>query len=133
MRYNKIMGDRPDNLPTSIPLGSDLLRMLIDLLPDAIYVKDIQGRYVLDNTAHLRAVGKKSSAEVIGKTVREMFPRELAAKYEADDAKVLNSGQALLAREERHLDDHGRQRWMNTSKVPLRDSNGKIVGLVCIS
>jgi two-component system, sensor histidine kinase and response regulator len=114
-------------------LGPDLLRTLIDLLPDMIYVKDLHGRYVLDNVAHLRFLGSKAAHEVVGKTVYDLYPRELAPIYEADDLQVLKSGQSLLGREEPNVDRAGQSRWINTSKVPLKDSKGQVIGLVGIS
>ncbi|MBV8779903.1 MAG: response regulator [Phycisphaerae bacterium] len=114
-------------------LSAELLRTLLDLLPDSIYVKDVDGKYILDNIAHRKIVGIQSVQDIIGKTVFDFFPPELAAKYDADDSNVLKSRQSLLGREEPHIDKHGHARWINTSKVPVTNSNGEIIGLVCIS
>jgi PAS domain S-box-containing protein len=127
------MTDASVNLFGELPLGPDLLRTLLDLLPDSIYVKDLQGRYLLDNIAHRHVVGIQRMQDVLGKTVYEFFPQELAARYDADDQQVIASGQPLLGREEPHIEPTGRERWLNTSKVPLRNGAGDIVGLVCIS
>jgi len=114
-------------------LGPDVLRTLIDLLPDRIYVKDLHGHYLLDNAAHMRFVGMKSVQDVVGKTVYDFYPPEIARQYEADDLQVLQSGQSLVGREEPNVDAQGHARWNNTSKVPLKDAQGKVIGLVCIS
>ena len=111
----------------------NLLRTIIDNLPDYIYVKDTESRYVVTNNAHARFLGATTPEEVIGKTVFELFPQELAEQYYADDQQVIRSGNSLLNREERSVDETGKRIWNQTTKVPLRDSSGKIVGLVGIA
>jgi len=111
----------------------ELLRTIIDNLPDPIYVKDSAGRYLLDNTTHVRFLGLTSPDQVAGKTVFDLFPRHLAERFHADDEQVIRSGQPLLNREEPVIDREGNQRWLWTAKVPLRDGSGSIAGLVGIS
>ncbi len=112
---------------------SDLLRTLIDTLPDSIYVKDTDGRYILDNLAHMRHVGAASTGDVAGKTVFDLFPAEIAQRFHADDDAILRSGKPLLNREEPIVDKDGTRRWISTTKAPFRDSAGRILGLVCLS
>lgn len=110
----------------------NLLRNLIDNLPAYIYVKDVQGRYVMDNIAHRQFVGAGSSEEVVGKTALNFFPPDLARQFSRDDQTIIQTGQPLLNREEAVLDHSGARRWHSTTKVPLRDEEGQIVGLVGI-
>ena len=110
----------------------NLLRNLVDNLPDDIYVKDMEGRYVVDNVAHMRRLHVQNPVEVAGKTVFDFFPEEIARRYHADDQKIIASGESLLNREEPSLARDGTERWLSTTKVPLRDGRGKIVGLVCV-
>ena len=109
----------------------NLMRTLIDNLPDHIYVKDAEGRYVLDNLAHREFVGAAKPEEILDKTVFDLFPQDLAARYAADDQRILQSSQALLNREEPIFDRAGRPKWLSTTKIPLRDGQRKI--LVCVS
>jgi PAS domain S-box-containing protein len=111
----------------------DLLRTLIDTLPDSIYVKDAERRYILDNLAHMRRVGVSSTEEIVGKTVFDLFPKEIAERFQADDDAILGSGVPLHNREEPIVDDDGTRRWISTTKVPFRDAAGRILGLVCLS
>src|SRR5205823_4665447 len=111
----------------------NLLRSLIDNLPDFIYVKDVQGRFVIDNIAHRRLLGADSEEQVIGKTVASFFPPELATQFTYDDQAIIHLGKPLFNREEPVLDRSGQWHWHSTTKVPLRNSSGKIVGLVGIS
>jgi PAS domain S-box-containing protein len=111
----------------------NLLRTLIDSLPDHIFIKDTLGRYVLNNQSHQQFVGAATPDEVIGKTVFDLFPPELAERFHADDQLILQTGQPLLNREEPIIDQAGRRCALATTKIPLRDSRGQIVGLVCVS
>jgi PAS domain S-box-containing protein len=110
----------------------NLLRSLIDNLPDYIYVKDAESRYVIDNISHRQLVGASSQEEVIGKTSAAFFPPDLAAEYHVDDLATLLSGKPLVNHEERVRNRSGHYRWHSTTKVPLRNSDGQIVGLVGI-
>jgi PAS domain S-box-containing protein len=110
-----------------------LLRSLMDNLPDSIYVKDAQGRYVIDNLAHQRILGVTSGDEVQGKTVFDFFPSELALRYAEDDQQALRSDQPLIHQEEPVRDATGAGRWFAVTKVPLLGDDGQATGLVCIS
>jgi PAS domain S-box-containing protein len=107
-----------------------LLRMLIDNLPDLIYVKDSQSRFVVVNQAQARLLGGTTPDEVLGKSDFDFFPHELAQKYYADEQAILQSGQPLISVEEPTTDTAGHKKWLTTTKVPLRDSNGQVMGLV---
>ncbi len=108
-----------------------LLRTLIDNLPDCIYAKDAAGRKTMANPANLKNLRCQTEAEAIGKSDFDLFPKEIAEQFWADDQKVIQ-GQPVINREEFFLDEQGRKRWLLTSKLPLRDQDGKIVGLVGI-
>jgi len=113
-------------------LGSefDLSSSVIDGLPDYIYVKDAERRYLLDNAKHRQFLGVGTVQEVVGKTVYDFFPKDLAQQYDADDQAIIQSGQPLIDREERITHRDGRQFWVSTTKTPLRDAQGRIIGLV---
>ncbi len=108
-----------------------LLRTLIDNLPDAVYAKDTAGRKTMANPADLKNLKCKTEAEAIGKSDFDLFPKDIAEKFWADDQRVLQ-GQPVLKREEFFVDEKGMKHWLLTSKVPICDRNGKIIGLVGI-
>ncbi|MGB2807523.1 MAG: PAS domain S-box protein [Sedimentisphaerales bacterium] len=110
----------------------NLLRTLIDNMPDNIYVKDTESRFVVANFAVARLMGTTPDG-LLGKTDFDFYPKELAAKYYANGQNVSESGQLLLGQEEPAVDSEGNRKWYSTTKVPLRDSRGKIVGIVGIS
>ena len=111
----------------------NLLRTLIDHLPDYIYVKDTKFRHVINNAANLKLLGLTSFEEAAGKTAHDLFPAEMAKLYLADDQQVLSSGQPVLEREEPIVGHTGQTRWLLTTKVPLHDDAGRVSGLVGIS
>ena len=108
----------------------NLLRTLMDHLPGYVFVKDRESRFVMNNAAHRRALGARTLAEVIGKTDFDFFARPRAEQYYQDEQAVIRSGRALMSREESALDVAGRTLWLLTTKVPLRDGTGAVVGIV---
>lgn len=110
------------------------LRILIDNLPDLIYFKDAQGRYILSNRAHYTSLGAKSEEEVLGKTTFDFNPPELAKQYSEDEKKIVLSGEPLIGKEEiAYHRDINKMRWHFTTKIPIKNEQGTITGLVCIS
>ncbi|GAK54977.1 signal transduction histidine kinase [Candidatus Vecturithrix granuli] len=109
-----------------------LLRTLIDTLPDFVFVKDHQSRFVLNNSAHIRLLGASSQEELLGKSDFDIFPQQLAASYYADEQEVIHTGQALINHEEITIDPQGTTYYLLTTKVPLYDSHGEVIGIVGI-
>ena len=108
----------------------NLLRSIIDTLPDHVFVKDTSGRYLLDNESHRQLLAHKGDAQPEGRTVFDYFPPEAAARYDDDDRFVLQTGESILNREDAVAGADGGELWLETTKVPLRDARGRIIGLV---
>ncbi len=108
----------------------NLLRTLIDTLPDLIYVKDRESRFTLGNVAVAEVMGAETPQGLIGKTDFDFYPEELAARYFADERKVIQTGSPLVNRQEPIVDPAGNAGWFLTTKVPLKDSQGEVIGLV---
>ncbi len=106
------------------------LRTLIDHIPDSVYVKDLSSRKVIANVAEVRLAGVQSEAEILGKDDFALHPKELAEQFLADDQVVLQTGQPVINREEYVIDKQGQKTWLLTSKIPLRDENNQIAGLI---
>ena len=111
----------------------NLLRTLIDHLPDNVFVKDRQSRVVLDNIAHARHLGLRSPDEMTGKTDFDCLPPDLARKFFEDEQKLMQSGEVFNDEESSITVATGERRWSRTTKVPLRDSQGNIIGLAGIN
>ncbi len=111
----------------------DLLRALIDAMPDYVFVKDRDGRYLLSNLAHAQAASVTDPAELIGRTADDFFPPELAQQYALDDRSVMESGQSQVSLERLTRDATGSPIWVSTTKIPLRDPQGRITGVIGVS
>jgi PAS domain S-box-containing protein len=109
-----------------------LLRTIIDSLPDAIYAKDSNTCKTLANLADLRNMDVKSEKEVLGKTDFDFFPKEIAEGFYADDMSVIKTGKPVLNREEFFVGKDGKKHWLLTTKLPLYDDDGNVIGLVGI-
>lgn len=110
----------------------NLLRMLIDNLPDHVYAKDAESRFTLANIAVAHHMGVATPDELIGKNDFDFYPLDLAERYYADEQALMQSGQSLFTHEEFTQDPAGQPMWTLTTKVLLRDNQGKVVGLVGI-
>ncbi|HLN56611.1 MAG TPA: PAS domain-containing sensor histidine kinase [Bacteroidales bacterium] len=112
----------------------NLLRTLIDHLPDPVTLKDHEGKYLLNNEAHLHVLGVDSQEEVFGKTAFDFFPEEDAQIYTSDDANVLRTGRMIIDKVEhaKHLET-GFPYWHMTSKIPIKDDSGKPMQILTIS
>jgi two-component system sensor histidine kinase/response regulator len=109
------------------------LRMLIDYLPDLIYIKDAQCRFTACNWAVANCMGAATPEELIGKTDFDFYPKEQASEYYADEQKIISTGQQLVNKDEPRTDRNGNEQWILTSKLPLRNSQGQVIGLIGIS
>ncbi|MGB8579721.1 MAG: MHYT domain-containing protein [Candidatus Sulfotelmatobacter sp.] len=106
-----------------------MLRALIDNIPDFMYVKNRQSRFVIANAHTAHVLGANSVEELLGKTDFDFFPKELAAALHADEQEVMRSGQALYNREEKGRDATGNETYILTTKLPLHDNRGRVSGI----
>lgn len=113
-------------------LERNLLRTLIDNLPDFVYTKDRQHRFMVSNAAHRAYLGADTLDQIVNKTDYDFYPSELVAAFHADEEMVMESGQALINKEE-NLTKADTPNFGLTTKVPLRNSQEQIIGLVGIS
>lgn len=107
-----------------------LFRTIIDNMPDSIYAKDSEFRKILANPVNLRNAGCAKESDVLGKTDFDLFPQESALAFYNDDKTVVETGKPVINREESFINKEGRRVWLLTTKLPLRDSNGKVEGII---
>jgi PAS domain S-box-containing protein len=118
------------NLADALAYERNVLRTMIDLLPAFIYAKDAHSRFTACNKLVASRMGA-TPEELIGKTDFDFYPREMAEKFFADEQALIQSGEALYDIEEQAFDKtRGMNRVLLTSKVPLRDANGNLTGIV---
>ncbi len=111
----------------------NLLRSIMDTIPDLIFVKDTKGRYTRDNLAHRRHLGIQSEEEITGKTTTDLYDGTLSTRYMVDDQAVLNGEKTIFNVVEPGRTADGRVVWLETTKVPLIGADGKTAGLVGVS
>ena len=124
--------DISDRKRTELALAEqrNLLRALVDHLPESIYVKDLEGRFLVANRATADLVGVESPDELIGKTDFDFFPEKEAREFQAADQAVLTSGTSVIGKENRFVHPvHGDERWLLTSRVAVKGPDGNVVSL----
>jgi phosphoserine phosphatase RsbU/P len=114
--------------PAAESLDSAILRLLMDTIPDRIYFKDLESRFVRNNAAHARSLGAPSPEACTGKSDFDFFSREHAEIARADEQEIIRTGQGVIGKIEHLTLRDGRRTWASTTKMPWRDSSGRIIG-----
>ena len=114
-------------------LGHDLLRAVIDIIPDHVFVRDRAYRHILNNRTQLDQLKAATLEETLGKTDLDFYPAETAQRFHDTNEAVMSSGHATYDAEEMGPGPSGEPRWWSTTKVPIRDTDGTVIGLVGIS
>jgi phosphoserine phosphatase RsbU/P len=110
-----------------------LLEVLMDKIPDAIYFKDTESKFVRINQAHAKIFSLANPALAIGKSDADFFSTAHAQQALADEQQAMRSGQPLVGIEEMETWPDGSVTWVSTTKLPMRDPSGKIIGTFGIS
>jgi PAS domain S-box-containing protein len=109
-----------------------LMRTLMDNLPDHIYFKDLESRFIRINIAQARCLGLNDSEQAIGKTDFDFFTEEHASMAYNDEQIIIQTGQSLT-KEEKLVLPNSPDSWVYVTKLPIRDKDGKIIGTFGIS
>jgi len=109
-----------------------LLRVLIDNIPDFIYIKDTRSKFVLANQKVRQVLHLDSPNDILGKSDHDYYPKELADKFYRDEQEIMKSGKPMINHEESGLDERGNDIFVSTTKIPLKNKDGKIIGIVGI-
>jgi len=110
-----------------------LLRTLIDKLPDYLFVKDTKCRFVIANQTLATDCGLDSPADLLGRTDFDIHPAESAEQFWGSEQHILRTGEPVIDIEERIVDARGKVKWLSTTKLPLRNSDGEIIGLAGVA
>lgn len=113
--------------------SEQLLRTLIDHLPLNVFIKDLESKKVLANKSEIEFCGLKNESQIIGKDDFEFFDETTARNSREEDLSVMHSFVPILGKETLNLKKDGTATTFLTSKIPLKDDDGEITGLVGIS
>ena len=110
-----------------------LLEALMDSLPDAVFFKDRNGTFVRINRVLASWYGLKDPAEAVGKSEADFYPQEFARATLESERELLKTGAPVLEQEEKVRGGDGKTHWVSTSKLPLRDAAGQVIGILGLS
>ncbi len=108
--------------------GQSLLTAIMDNVPDFIYFKDLEGRFTRVNRAFASVFGRCEPEDMIGKTDFDYLRPEAAKESFEDERQIVKTGKAVIGKEEHEFWLNGNEWWVLTTKMPLRDDDGKIIG-----
>lgn len=110
-----------------------LSQLMLCSLPYAIFFKDVRRRYVCLNEVECQLIGVAAPADVVGKTADRLIPAKRARLWRLEETEVLVTGAPLIDRVERVELEDGTTRWLSSTKVPIRNHQGLVTGLVGIT
>lgn len=113
-------------------IKTELIQNLLDEIPDAIYFKDDRGRLIMVNRAHAEGLRLKPK-DVIGRTDFDFFPEREAKEMTEDDIRVMRTGEPIIDKVERTTRPDGSAHYVSTTKLPRKDQDGNIIGIMGIT
>ncbi|HTI69023.1 MAG TPA: AraC family transcriptional regulator [Candidatus Limnocylindria bacterium] len=118
----------------SLLAGLPLVEQLFDHVREtAFFLKDSTGRYLAVNESLVERCGLHAKSDIVGKHPKDIFPAELAARYAAQDERVIRTGRAIIDLLELHWYEKRQAGWCLTTKLPIKAADGSVMGLVGIS
>jgi len=118
------------NTQFTMASAQELLKMVIDIAPVQIFWKDLNSRYLGCNQAFAKDAMLDSPQGIVGKSDFDLVWAESADKFQREDQNVIRTGQSMLNYEHSLLRANGEITWSRSSKVPLKNQNGEIIGLL---
>lgn len=130
-----ISKDITDLMETELEMEAyrEWLQALLEHMPDRIYFKNTQSRFVMVSQAMVERLNVESAEQVVGKTDFDFHPPELARQFMQDEELIMASGNPLVNKVEEQKDAHGGTIWASVTKVPTYDAMGQVTGLIGIS
>jgi sigma-B regulation protein RsbU (phosphoserine phosphatase) len=135
LRIVGVAWDITERRQTELALAKErsLLTTIMENLPDHIYFKDLDSRFIAASRACAEWQGFKNPADIIGKSDRDLFSKEHAEAALADEREIIRTGKPIVDYEEKETWPDREDTWVSTTKMPLRDAEGHIIGTFGIS
>ncbi len=118
---------------TALSEERNLFQTLMDTVPDTIYFKDTESRFIRVNQSMASRFGFQEPAQILGKTDFDIFTEEHARPAFEDEQEIIRTGNPIIAKEEKETRADGTVNWVSTTKLPLRNAQGEIIGTYGIS
>ena len=109
------------------------LQTLIDCLPDYLWIKDTEGRFMVANDALARDHGRKAASDIVGLSDFDLHDFDLARTFRARELEIIRDGRPMIDQPEAIIDASGAKRWLSSTKIPLRDNQNKAFALVGVA
>lgn len=122
-----------DDLAEALLKERDLLQALMNNIPDTIYFKDTQSRFTRINQAQMKFLGLDKPEDAIGKTDFDFQNPEIARGFYEEEQRIVQTGEPVMNRPEFNPTLDGQPRWFSATKVPVRDVDGQVIGIVGVS
>jgi diguanylate cyclase (GGDEF)-like protein/PAS domain S-box-containing protein len=122
----------PRHMKESFPGELAMLRAVLASVPDLIYVKNKKSHFLLANQGTADIMGAASESELVGKSDFDYYDSEIAAGFYQDEQRIIATGRPLVSQDEHIEEPNGQTRYILTTKVPLRNAEGEIVGIIGI-
>lgn len=110
----------------------ELLEQLFNNMPDRIYFKDRESRFILANKYVSQIMGEKDPKKLVGKTDFDFYEEKFARGYYEDEQRLMEEGRAMISKEEKGLDLNGTEIFVSTTKIPIRDKHKNVIGIIGI-
>ena len=115
------------------PMEQALVTSFLATVPDNVYFKDRDSRFIAVSASFLRYVGRQTAAEIIGRTDSDLFSAGHAQPALEDEREIMRTGQPMVGKLEKETWPDGRVAWVMTNKLPLRNEQGEIIGTFGVS
>ena len=127
------MSTPAESKPESVKLDLELFHFLLEHTPDQVYFKDRQGRFIRVSRAVAEFLEMSSPDQVVGRTDYDLLAPETAQAAAEDERRIIETGQPLIGKIEKVVHPDGRVTWDYTTKLPLKNSQGEIIGICGIN
>ncbi|MPM45626.1 hypothetical protein SDC9_92314 [bioreactor metagenome] len=127
------MGEKSDRKKVDQITEEIILRALMENTSFSLYVKDSEGRVLHASKKMIHDLGLTDESELVGKNDVELFGEENGRLTYKDDLRVIKTGEKIAGKSECNINPAGKENWVSTTKLPLKDADGRIIGLIGIS
>ncbi len=132
IQYRRLKARFSSNKIESVLKEKLLLEQLFNNMPDRIYFKDRDSRFIIANKYVSKIMGQKDPKALIGKSDFDFYEEKLAQPYFEDEQRIMKEGIPMISKEEKGLDLEGNEVFVSTTKIPIRDSHNNVIGIIGI-